>query len=207
MDQQEYAVKRIHKSHSPRDDADIGHEIGMLSRLEHPCIVKLHAVYVNARFVDMVFDHYRGGDLSDAVERHGQIKGNIPMATVQNLTWQMFGGIEWLHQNKIVHRDIKCDNFLLDRVDLEHPKCRVYLSDFGTAIEVKPGQRLDKFCGTPCYWAPEIYRRSYAFKVDVWAAGVTTYILMAQHLPFASKEEICEILGAAALVQASCLGF
>lgn len=185
-------MKRICKRYSAKAGADIGREVGMLRKLDHPCVVRLHAVYDNTRFVDMVFNCYRGGDMLDAAARHMDSKGQIPMATIQNLTWQMFRGIEWLHSNSIVHRDIKADNFLLDHADVEHPECRVYLSDFGTAIELRPDERLEEHCGTRLYWAPEIYRRSYARKVDVWAAGVTTYTLMAHHFPFGSRDQICK---------------
>mmetsp|Transcript_139990 Transcript_139990/g.363859 ORF Transcript_139990/g.363859 Transcript_139990/m.363859 type:complete len:268 (+) Transcript_139990:382-1185(+) len=138
----------------------------------------------------MVFDIYRGGDMFNAAERHLRSSGHITTATVKRLARQMLQGIEWLHQNSVVHRDIKAENFLLDRVDLEDPECHVYLSDFGTAVEISPEERLDGLCGTEIYWAPERYVQSYAFKVDVWAAGVITYILMTHRFPFASKKQI-----------------
>jgi len=185
---QEFAVKRVDKSRCSM--ASIDREVGMLMKLAHRYVVKLHEVHSNARSVDLVMDIFRGGDMVSATEFYFGSHGDIPMAAVQNLSLQMFRAIEWLHEKNVVHRDIKGDNFLLDRVDLEDPDCHVCLSDFGTAVELGPYERLQKRCGTKLYWAPEVYAKSYAFKVDVWAAGVITYCLMTRCFPFATKKQV-----------------
>lgn len=188
--QREFAVKRVRTYHKLSAGADIDREAEMVRKLAHPHVVKLHAVYYDARFVDMVFDRYHG-DMISAAELHWESKGDIAIATINNLARQMFLGITWLHQNNIVHRDIKGDNFLLDRMDIAHPECHVVLSDFGTAIAlVHPEERLDEACGTELYWAPEIYRFSYALKVDVWAAGITVQTLVTQRFPFMNEKQI-----------------
>mmetsp|Transcript_32546 Transcript_32546/g.82271 ORF Transcript_32546/g.82271 Transcript_32546/m.82271 type:complete len:195 (+) Transcript_32546:3-587(+) len=103
---------------------------------------------------------------------------------------QMLRSIAWLHANKVVHRDVKGDNFLLDRADLAHPDCRIYLSDFGTTVTLGPEERLREICGTKVYWAPEVYQQSYAFKADVWAAGVITHCLITRRFPFMDKKQV-----------------
>mmetsp|Transcript_82776 Transcript_82776/g.208393 ORF Transcript_82776/g.208393 Transcript_82776/m.208393 type:complete len:340 (+) Transcript_82776:98-1117(+) len=182
---QEHAVKRVFTSHSDLDS--IYQEVDMLRKLAHPSVVTLHGVYANKRFVDMVFSLYCGGDLVEGAQLYWNSKGLIPMIVLQNLGRQMFRSIEWLHQNNVVHRDVKGDNFLLDHMDLEHPDCRVCLSDFGFAVELKPDERLKELCGTVQYMAPEIHAQSYSLKVDVWAAGVTTYALATRRFPFESE--------------------
>jgi len=114
------------------------------------------------------------------------------MDAVQNLSSQMFRGIEWLHRNNVVHRDVKAENYLMDRPNLDHPSCRVCLSDFGLAAELPQGseERLHELCGTENYWAPECYAEDYGFKVDVWAAGVIMYGLVSGHFPFQSEKEV-----------------
>jgi len=79
---------------------------------------------------------------------------------------------------------------LLDRADLAHPDCRVFLSDLGTAVEVEPDQRLAERCGTECYWSPEFHALSYSFHVDVWAAGVSMYALVTGSFPFVTAEQV-----------------
>merc|ERR1719203_115402 len=98
---------------------------------------------------------YKGGDMFDGMERHWEAKGAIPTPVVQNIAKMMVQSVDWLHQNNVVHRDLKGDNFLMDRMDIESPKCRIYLSDFGTVTELQPQQWLTQKCGTEIYWAPE----------------------------------------------------
>jgi len=186
----EYAVKRVNTVGRHRSGiASINKEICMLRKLAHPYVAKLQCVSYHFFYVDMVFDLYRGGDMVNAMEHHFESKGDIPILVVQNISMQMLRSIEWLHANKVVHRDVKPDNFLLDRLDLAHPECRVYLSDFGTAVELRQ-QRLQQPYGTELYWAPEVYQRSYAFKVDVWAAGVVMYSMVTRRFPFMDKHQV-----------------
>merc|ERR550525_1890130 len=113
-------------------------------------------------------DRYSGGDLCDALERHFHRQSRIPISAVQRITKMMVQSVAWLHQNSVVHCDVKPDNLLMDRQDIEHPSCRVYLSDFDTAQEIQPGQRLTQKLGTRAYWAPEVWDLNYGFAVDVW---------------------------------------
>jgi len=93
-------------------------------------------------------------------------------------------GIEWLHQHRIVHRDIKGLNMLVETPDLHDPRNRLVLCDFGTAVRVRPGQRLTAPVGTLSHWAPEQYAHDYGIKVDCWAMGVTSFRLIWQVPPF-----------------------
>merc|ERR1719336_234413 len=97
---------------------------------------------------------------------HWETKGPIPMAAVQHLTQQMWRAVAFLHSKSCVHRDVKGDNFMMDLPELENTANRIYLGDFGNAIELKPGARLANRSGTRDFWAPEVYAQSYAHKVD-----------------------------------------
>jgi len=181
-------VKRVSKYRSSL--LSIHREVGMLQKLAHPCVARLQDVYFDEHTVDLVFDIYRGGDMISGMHLSCSDIGGIPMAAVRNLSRQMFQSIAWLHHNRIVHRDVKADNYLLDDPDLAHPACRVYLSDFGTAVELAPNERLEERCGTQLYWAPELFAQSYCFPVDVWAAGVVAYGLVTGRFPFADEEQV-----------------
>lgn len=162
----------------------------MLRRLAHPAVAELHDVYHSKSTVDMVLSIYDGGDLASGMFFHWDTKGDIPIATVRNLVWQMLRAIEWLHRNSVAHRDVKPENYLLDRVDLGHAQCRVFLSDFGTAVELQPDERLTQHCGTDLYWSPEFCAHNYGLKVDVWALGVSMYGLVSGEFPFADEAEV-----------------
>merc|ERR1719277_2758221 len=89
-----------------------------------------------------------------------------------------------------IHRDIKGDNYLMDRRDVTDPDCKVVLTDFGTACHVAKDERLSAAAGTQMFWAPELFDRNYGLKVDVWAMGITMYGLVSGRFPFADEDDI-----------------
>lgn len=182
------AVKMIDKVETSQ--ADIENEINMLKRLAHPCVVKLHEVFYEKVFICLVMDLYKGGDVIDGMTTHWKKKGMIAVPVCQSLIKMMFQGIVWLHSKDVIHRDLKGDNYLQDRKDISDPGCRIFLSDFGTVIDCKPGQMLKDKCGTKQYWAPEVYRAEYSLRADVWALGVVAFGLVGGKFPFASEKAV-----------------
>ena len=91
-------------------------------------------------------------------------------------------GIEYLHSQGVVHRDIKPQNLLLDRDN------NVFILDFNVSF-IKPEERHDismmTKTGTVAFSAPEIFGSTfYSEKVDVWAAGIVLYMMLCGHVPF-----------------------
>merc|ERR1712194_455970 len=117
----------------------------------------LHDVFYEKVFVCMVLEIYRGGDMIEGMQLHWKNKGMIAIPVVQNVSKMMVQSVEWLHQNECVHRDLKGDNYLMDRKEMEDGQCRVYLSDFGTVVSLKTGERLKAKVGTKTYWSPEFW--------------------------------------------------
>mmetsp|Transcript_98894 Transcript_98894/g.284035 ORF Transcript_98894/g.284035 Transcript_98894/m.284035 type:complete len:778 (-) Transcript_98894:330-2663(-) len=185
---EEFAVKMVDQVETPL--IEIRQEVDMLKKLAHPCVVKLHDVYYEKVFVCMVLEIYRGGDMIEGMQLHWKSKGMIPVPVVQNMSKMMFQGVDWLHQRNVVHRDLKGDNYLQDRVDLEHPSCRVYLSDFGTVVDLPEGERLKSKCGTKTYWSPEFYQLNYGLKVDIWGLGVVIFGMVTGRFPFKGEEDV-----------------
>jgi len=184
----EYAVKMIDKVESPLDD--IKREVEMLHRLAHPTVVRLVDVYFEKVFVCMVMDIFKGGDLIEGMQKHWEKKGMIPVDKVVHIFRRSVESIAWLHSKDVVHRDIKGDNFLMDYSDILNPQCKVYLSDFGTVCDCKPGERLKKSCGTKLYWSPEFYNHDYGVKVDIWALGVLFYGIASSRFPFRAEKDV-----------------
>ena len=123
----------------------------MLTKLAHPCVIKVVDTYYKKVFVCMVLDLYAGGDMMKGMSRHWAAKGMVDIVRVQRLARQMWQAIAWIHQNNCVHRDVKGDNFMMDMEAVHDPKNRLYLADFGTVFEVVPGSRLKFRCGTKQY--------------------------------------------------------
>jgi len=183
---EELAVKMVSRAETSTED--IEHEIAMFRRLHHPSIVKLHEVIYERDHVCMVLDLLRGGDLVDGMQLHWRTKGMIAMPVVRRMGKMMAQSIDWLHQHSIVHRDVKGENFLMDCTAIEDPKCRIFLSDFGTAVELRGVQRLSHQCGTRTHWAPELHSRNYGLAVDIWALGVIVFGLGTGRFPFKGEE-------------------
>lgn len=182
-----YAVKMVDKVETPVND--IKAEADMLKLLAHPNVVKFHNLYFEKFFVCIVMDRYEGGDLIEGMQAHWKHKGQIPCTKVIHVSRQMCAAIEHMHSKSVVHRDVKGDNYLMDRKDLLDRECKIIMSDFGTAYQLKAGERLSSAVGTKIYWPPEFYDRNYGLKVDMWALGVIMYGLLVGRFPFKNETD------------------
>lgn len=170
----------------------IAREIALMKFLRHKNVVTCYDVSLDAHFVNIVIDIFTGGDLVDGLNTHRRVRGRIPDAQLAHIVRQMVAAVAHVHSLRIVHRDVKGENFLSDRPDIGDPNCTVALADFGTAIRSEPGRKLTERVGTPAFWSPEVWSGSYDFLVDIWAIGITTFILLCGALPFDGETEICK---------------
>ena len=109
-------------------------------------------------------------------------KGRLTEQEVSFIAKQLFTSLHYMHQERIVHRDIKLENILIDsRNDGMYLK----LTDFGFATFIQPGEMLSKGVGSRYYIAPEILQKQdYDFKIDVWSATIVIYILLCGDMPY-----------------------
>eukprot|EP00929_Paragymnodinium_shiwhaense_P035249 TRINITY_DN19055_c0_g1_i1.p1 TRINITY_DN19055_c0_g1~~TRINITY_DN19055_c0_g1_i1.p1 ORF type:complete len:378 (-),score=67.27 TRINITY_DN19055_c0_g1_i1:49-1182(-) len=197
------AMKRISFARQSEDSTkprNIGHEMALMRLVRHPNVVRCHHAAVTADHVELVVDLFGGGDMIDGLNAHRKDRGRIPDAQLANLARQMLAAVIHVHSCCIVHRDVKGENFLTDRPDIGDPDCVVALSDFGTAVKLNPGVLLNDKVGTPLFWAPEMIDAEYDFLVDVWALGVTVFLLLSAQLPFKDEAEITKPAGPDELV-------
>lgn len=94
---------------------------------------------------------------------------------------QLLSAISYCHERNVVHRDLKPENLLLDR---EAPDANIKVIDFGTSALFHSNQKLTQKYGTSYYIAPEVLRRDYNEKCDIWSCGVIMYILLSGKPPF-----------------------
>ena len=97
----------------------------------------------------------------------------------------MIKRLEKVHEERIIHRDIKPDNFLIGGTELT--KDNIYIIDFGLAKRVNPKEVMNKPNGTPYYIAPEVLKGSYTTQCDLWSMGVIMYIMLCGKPPFGGK--------------------
>lgn len=182
------AVKLVERVEALPEDID--REARIHQSLDHPNILKVHEVIDEKCFLCIVMDHYTGGDLVRCLQTHAKAGRRIKSGRIIHVVKQMTEAVAYLHGMSIVHRDIKADNYLLDRLAITDTECRVALADFGFSCECRAGDRLKRRCGTHCYWPPELWDRNYALKVDVWAVGVTLFGMVEGVFPFRSEWEV-----------------
>lgn len=112
----------------------------------------------------------------DFIAAHGSLKEK----QARRFFRQVVAAIDYCHSLRVIHRDIKAENLLLDH------RMRVKLIDFGLSNQWTPGGFLKTFCGSPTYTAPELIKRQVyeGPEVDIWALGVLLYVLVCGSLPF-----------------------
>jgi len=181
------AVKLIDRVEATPED--IRRETTIQATLEHPNVLKVREVIEETCFVCIVMDRYKGGDLIEAIDKQCEKIEPFNSAKVIHIGKQILESVVYIHGKHIMHRDIKPDNFLLDRPNIQDPRCKVVLADFGFACEIKPGTRLDRRVGTKLYWSPEIWDKNYASKADVWAVGVTMHGVVEGRFPFKTEKQ------------------
>jgi len=155
---------------------NIKEEVEVYLELDHPHIVRLDQVYENEDEIHIVMDLLSGGTLFDRL--HAQKFYQEDQAA--DTSNQMCSAVAYLHAHKIVHCDLKLENFLYERLDSDHIK----LIDFGFAKHVRGRHKLETACGTLQYCAPEVLARSYSEKADMWSLGVLIYMLLTGTTPF-----------------------
>ncbi|KAM4050750.1 serine/threonine-protein kinase DCLK2 isoform 2-T2 [Anomaloglossus baeobatrachus] len=183
----EYALKIIDKAKCCGKEHLIENEVSILRQVKHPNIIMLIEEMDTTTELYLVMELVKGGDLFDAITSSTKYTERDASAMIYNLASAM----KYLHSLHIVHRDIKPENLLV----CEYPdKTKsLKLGDFGLATIVDGP--LYTVCGTPTYVAPEIIAENgYGLKVDIWAAGVITYILLCGFPPFRSENNLQEDL-------------
>lgn len=173
----EVAIKIIDKTQlNPSSLNKLFREVRIMKNLDHPNIVKLFEVIETEKTLYLVMEYASGGEVFDYLVAHGRMKEKEARAKFR----QIVSAVQYCHQKHIVHRDLKAENLLLD-ADMN-----IKIADFGFSNEFVPGNKLDTFCGSPPYAAPELFQgKKYdGPEVDVWSLGVILYTLVSGSLPF-----------------------
>ncbi|XP_028654886.1 rhodopsin kinase GRK1b [Erpetoichthys calabaricus] len=185
-----YANKKLNKKRLKKRNGYEGAivEKRILAKVHSRFIVTLAYAFQTKNDLCLVMTIMNGGDLRFHVYNVDEKNPGFNEERACFYTAQIICGLEHLHQNRIIYRDLKPENVLLD------DKGHVRISDLGLATELKDGEDKTKgYAGTPGFMAPELLKNiEYDYSVDYFTLGVTLYEMIAAKGPFRSRGEKVE---------------
>ncbi|XP_032332939.1 serine/threonine-protein kinase 32A isoform X2 [Camelus ferus] len=175
-----YAMKYMNKQKcvERNEVRNVFKELQIMQGLEHPFLVNLWYSFQDEEDMFMVVDLLLGGDLRYHLQQNVRFQED----TVKLFICELAMALDYLQGQRIIHRDMKPDNILLD----EHGHAHV--TDFNVATTLPADVRITAVAGTKPYMAPEMFSSSreagYSFAVDWWSLGVTAYELLRGRRPY-----------------------
>jgi serine/threonine protein kinase len=207
------AIKQIDKSvlSDKRYKKYLNNEIFILRHINNEYTIKLYDMTSDLNYIYLVFEYCNGGDLQMCLKKQLELhKHSFSQEQVQHIMRQVISGFVYLHSSKILHRDIKLENILVqfpteeDKNNLNILKAKIKITDFGFSRYLKGDNLAKSVLGSPNSMDPHILKKmaridndnDYAYdqKADIWSLGVVTYELLIGCPPFeaSSYEELLD---------------
>lgn len=173
-----YAIKKF-PLYDKSSYSSFKNEIKILKKINHKNLVKIYDHFKDRSYIYLVMEYAPLGDLDNyirSLRKQGKI---LSENTLDNIISQVTEGIDYLHVNNIIHRDIKTSNILVFNENL------FKITDFGVSKNLEMNNYAYTNIGTPYYMAPEIIcGKPYTYSVDYWALGCMIYKLLTNKYPF-----------------------
>ncbi|XP_066569792.1 myosin light chain kinase 3 isoform X2 [Amia ocellicauda] len=169
---------KIIKVKGSKDREEVKNEIGVMNQLNHVNLIQLYDAFESRNNLTLIMEYVEGGELFDRI-----IDENYQLTELDAIvfTRQICEGVQYLHQQYILHLDLKPENILC----VNHTGNQIKIIDFGLARKYKPREKLKVNFGTPEFLAPEVVNYDYvSFPTDMWSVGVITYMLLSGLSPF-----------------------
>ena len=160
-------------------------EISIMSKADHPNIIKLYEIYESNRSFYLIMELCKGGQLFEQITEKAMKKNMYSEKDAAEIFQQIISGIEYCHNQGVCHRDLKPENILyLNNSDNGQLK----IIDFGFSKHFKLN-KLNSKVGSIYYMPPEVIDGSYTEKCDIWSGGVLLFLLLSGKLPFFGKDD------------------
>ena len=191
-----FATKKISRAQAdqPSFKKYFENEIKILNSLKHPNIVRLEELKATKDYYFIVMEYINGGSLTDCLKKYQQRYGRaFPEEIVQYLMRQTVSAIKYIHDRKIIHRDLKLDNIMVkfnndvDLNNLNMMNSNIKIIDFGLAIQLTQNNLAFSSLGSPQNMDPLILKKynnniikevGYDYKADIWSLGTICYEML-----------------------------
>ena len=191
-----YCCKEILKN-KVADINKFRNEINVLSKVDHPNIIRLYEVFEDDRYISIIMELCQGGDLFKKINELAEKDQSFSEKEAVKIFKQLMSAVSYCHSQGICHRDLKPDNIIFLNKEPDSP---IKVIDFGLSKifgELKPimkGNKVEKNImslrvGTAYYMSPEVLQGNYDNKCDIWACGVILYIMLCGYPPFDGDSE------------------
>ena len=191
-----YCCKEILKC-KVADLSKFKNEINVLSKVDHPNIIRLYEIFEDERYISLIMEFCQGGELFQKINELAEKDQSFSEKEAVKIFKQLMSAVSYCHSQGICHRDLKPENILFLTKD---PNSPIKIIDFGLSKifgEIKPimkGNKVEKNImslrvGTAYYMSPEVLQGNYDNKCDIWACGVILYIMLCGYPPFDGDTE------------------
>ncbi|XP_029577697.1 myosin light chain kinase 3-like isoform X1 [Salmo trutta] len=161
-----------------RERDEVKNEIGVMNQLNHVNLIQLYDAFESRTNLTLIMEYVEGGELFDRI-----VDENYQLTELDAIVFmrQICEGVQYLHQQYILHLDLKPENILC----VNSTGNQIKIIDFGLARKYRPREKLKVNFGTPEFLAPEVVNYDFvSFPTDMWSVGVITYMLLSGLSPF-----------------------
>ena len=202
-DNLKYASKIINKKKLRKDkynNTSLNNEISILLDIYHPNILKIIEIKETKDKIFLVTEYYNGGTLEEYLEKNKPLSEEIALFLMR----QIIDAVKYLHNKKIVHRNLSLSNIMINYEEEEDRKnnnilnSKIKIIDFGNAIYLQKGKLAKTMIGIPLYMDPIIFFKlngnpeyedvGYNEKADIWSLGMIFYLLLVGKNPFETND-------------------
>ena len=173
-------MKTLYKSpkFSEKEENYLKKDFKVLSSLDHPNIINVFSFYSNKDSYTYITEYCKEGDLFQELLN----KGPYGEKTAAYIMYQILSAVNYFHKKDIINRNLSLDNILIS--DRRDNIPTVKISYFGTSVMAEKDVIQDKKIGNSYYIAPEVIKKEYNEKCDIWSCGVILYFLLSGRAPF-----------------------
>ncbi|KAG7315037.1 hypothetical protein KOW79_021125 [Hemibagrus wyckioides] len=169
---------KIIKVKGMKEREEVKNEIGMMNQLSHVNLIQLYDAFESRTNLTLIMEYVEGGELFERIVNEQHQLTELDAIVFMR---QICEGVQYLHQQYILHLDLKPENILC----VSSTSNQIKIIDFGLARKYRPREKLKVNFGTPEFLAPEVVNYDFvSFPTDMWSVGVITYMLLSGLSPF-----------------------